>query len=378
VSAKPRALFISSIGWDYVWQRHQTLASLAAADFDVIFCEVPGIRRVRWTDAGRLWNRLRVLRGGASHAPSEPPPEGVSLLKPWILPATSRLFCAFNGWQMRRLAARDPRLAAGVSLVVNYSPARTALQLIEAVPHQTLVYDCTDNFTAVEGIAARLPADERAILARADLTVVPSRALLTRHAPAARRCVLLPHGALVARFSCDPRPVPVDGRLHLLYYGNLHRLHLDAQAIETIALARPEWRITLVGPMQTAHAFPSNVQLAGQQSHRRLRDFIGQADVLLLPYVRNDYTEAVMPAKTYECLATGRPIVAAPLPELVQACAGLMDFAASPGEWVAAVERSIAADTPERRAQRIAVARENSWDARYLEFKRLIATIAPR
>ena len=367
-------LFISNIAWDFVWQRHQTLASLFARDGRVIFCEIPGIRRVGLRDAPRVLARLR--RFAAPSRPADagtPPPAGLTIMRPFVLPATNPLFCAWNARQMRRFAAAQPELRAGVDLVVDYSASRTALQLLDCVPHRRLVYDCTDDWLAVRGIPSFLRDDERALLARADLTLVPSQPLLERKAPAARRIARVPHGVLLERFLVPARPAPAAGTVNLLYYGHLHRQHVDFAAIDRIARARLGWRIVLLGPVRTPHAFPPNVVLGGQQPHERLRDAISAADVLLLPYAVNAYTQAVMPAKSYECLATGRPIVAAPLPQLTADFAGEMAFADAPEAWVPAIERVLRDDTPAARAARIAVAEANTWEQRYAEIRRLLA-----
>jgi len=365
-------LVISNVAWDSIWQRHQTIAQFLAREHDVIYCEIPGVRRVGLTDLGRILRRLRALRrtGAATAVPPR-----LQVLRPFVLPATNVLFCAFNDWQMRRLVAREPALAAGVNLVVNYSVARTALQLISRVPHRRLVFDCTDDLPAVHGVPAFFADDERRLLREADLTLVPSRVLKARKGPVARRCVLLPHGALVERFQLVVKPAPADGHLTLLYYGHLHRQHLDFAVLDAMARARSKWRIILVGPVVTPHDFPANVELPGQQPHERLRDFVAQADVLLLPYVLNHYTEAVLPAKTYECLATGRPVVATPLPELRAELGGYLRFAIDVDGWIRAVEQSLAEDTPARREARVALAQANSWDARYADFSRLVADL---
>ncbi len=228
------------------------------ASRNVIYCEIPSVRAVGWADVGRVLRRLRTLRRAA---PANVPPR-LRLLRPFVLPATNALFCAFNDWQMRRLVAREPVLRAGVSLLFNFSVARTALQLIACVPHRRLVFDCTDDFSAVRGVPGFLAADEKQLLQQADLTLAPGRRFLEhRRAPLARRCVRLPHGALVERFFLPPKPAPADGRLTLLYYGHLHRQHLDFTLLHAIADARPRWRIILVGPVVTPHAFPPNVEL---------------------------------------------------------------------------------------------------------------------
>jgi glycosyltransferase involved in cell wall biosynthesis len=368
VREDPPVLVIANVAWDFVWQRHQTIALLFARERDVIYCEIPGVRGVGWADLGRILRRLRTL---SRPAPATLPPR-LRLLRPFVLPATNALFCAFNGWQMRRLVAREPALRAGVDLVFNYSVARTALQLIAAVPHRRLVFDCTDDLPAVRGVPAFFADDERRLLQQADLTLVPSRVLEERKGPLARRCVRLPHGALVERFQLPAKPAPVDGRLTLLYYGHLHRQHLDFDLLDGVARARPQWRIVLVGPVVTPHAFPGNVETPGQQPHEALRNFAAGADVLLLPYVLNHYTQAVLPAKTYECLATGRPVVATPLPALQAELGGSLVFATGVEEWVRRVEAAVATDTPAARQARRALAAANSWDARFEQLRVLL------
>ena len=370
VTSSP-VLVISNVAWDFVWQRHQTIALLFARERDVIYCEIPGVRGVGWADLGRIFRRLRTLTRPVATAL----PPRLRLLRPFVLPATNALFCAFNDWQMKRLVARDPVLRGGVDLVFNYSVARTALQLIARVKHRHLVFDCTDDLPAVKGVPAFFADDERRLLQQADLTIVPSRVLEARKGPLARRCVRLPHGALVERFQLPPKPAPADGRLTLLYYGHLHRQHLDFDLLDGLARARPSWRIVLVGPVVTPHTFPANVELPGQQAHEALRGFAAQADVLLLPYVLNHYTQAVLPAKTYECLATGRPVVASPLPDLQAELAGSLTFATGVEEWIRAVETAVATDTADARNMRVAIAAANSWAARFAQLKQLLAAL---
>jgi len=367
---RPTALFISNIRWNFVWQRHQTLASLFARDYEVVFCEIPGVRRPELRDAGRLWRKL--IQRDRSAVFAETIPTHLRIAAPGFLPAIYGVFCASNQILVERWLDREIDLRKGVDLIVNYSAARTALQLIERIPHKKLVYDCTDDWLAVRGIPPFLPGDEQRLLQMADLTLVPSRVLLTRKQGGARRCVQLPHGALVDRFLVPPRGAREAGRLVLLYYGHLHRQHLDFELLNQIAQARPAWRIILVGPVKTPYQFPVNVVLQNQVSHDKLREFVQKADVILLPYTLNRYTEAVMPAKTYECLATGRPVVATPLPELISELPSQLHYARGLDDWVRSIEQAVASDSPEAREGRIALAKANSWESRYIRLLELL------
>lgn len=374
-----RVLFLSNVPWDFVWQRHQTLASLWAERAEVDYVELPGVRRPGWRDAGRILSRmLRQLgssRGAA--AATTPPPPTLRIHRPWVLPAASETLCRVNLRLVERALARSPTLRGAYDLAVVYSPARTSLQWLDRVRCGLLVFDCTDDLPAVRGVPPFFEADEAAVLARADITLVPSRMLLERKRAKARRIARLPHGALVERFlSGEPRAARISRTTSspptLLYYGHLHRQHLDFEALDRLARVRPSWRLVLVGPERTRFAWPSNVELPGQVPHDRLREQAARADVLLLPYCLNRYTESVMPAKTYECLATGLPVVATPLPELVAEFSSVMRFVGPGVAWEGAVEEALREDTDEAREKRVTLAKRNSWAARFDEFSALV------
>ncbi len=58
------------------------------------------------------------------------------------------------------------------------------------------------------------------------------------------------------------------------------------------------------------------VQYRGAVPHEGLPASLAGVDAYVLPYEINNLTKGISPAKTYECLATGKPVVASPLPAL--------------------------------------------------------------
>lgn len=377
-----RVLFLSNVSWDFVWQRHQTLATLWAGVARVDYVELPGMRRPGIGDAGRIAARaLRLLGVGGRGAKKrvEGIPAGLAIHRPWVLPAVTRSLCALNQRLVERALAKSPALKGPYDLAVVYSPARTTLQWLDRVSCRRLVFDCTDDLSAVRGVPDFFASDEAALLARADLTLVPSRELLARKRDKARKIARLPHGAWVERFlPGEVSSRSKEGATTVLYYGHLHRQHLDFGALERLALDRPGWRVILAGPERSPHKWPANVELTGQVPHGRLRDLVSRSDALLLPYALNRYTEAVMPAKTYECLATGLPIVAAPLPELVADFSREMRFVPSGEDWASHVEAVLRDDTPGAAGDRINRARENTWERRFEEMAAMVELLEER
>jgi glycosyltransferase involved in cell wall biosynthesis len=88
----------------------------------------------------------------------------------------------------------------------------------------------------------------------------------------------------------------------------------------------------------------------------------------VLPYEVNGLTRGISPAKTYECLATGKPVVAAPLPALEE-LAGHVYLAKEPQEYVEILRRLVKLETEEKARARIELARKNSWEARFKEIE---------
>jgi glycosyltransferase involved in cell wall biosynthesis len=91
-------------------------------------------------------------------------------------------------------------------------------------------------------------------------------------------------------------------------------------------------------------------------------------DAFVLPYEVNRLTQGILPAKTYECLATGKPIVAAPLPALEE-LAGHVYLAKEPEEYVTVLRRLEKLETQQKRRARIELARRNTWEARFKEIE---------
>jgi glycosyltransferase involved in cell wall biosynthesis len=147
---------------------------------------------------------------------------------------------------------------------------------------------------------------------------------------------------------------------------------VDLALLAEVATRRPDWRIELVGPLSYGldeaelaplRALP-NVQFAGAVAPEQVPPVMAGCDVGLIPYKLNEQTRHVNPLKVYEYLATGKPVVGTPLPELAQ-FQPLVRLAGDVDGFVAAVEAALVeGDDPQAVAARLAVAAANTWDAR--------------
>jgi O-antigen/teichoic acid export membrane protein len=368
VRAKPfDVVFLSSVDWGDARQRHHAFASAwAKAGHHVFFVENTGFREPGLRDLGRVAGRLRrALRRGKSrrmHAP-----KGISVVSPLVLPPTRRLFRETTAALLApRLAdiLRDRGLHRN-SVVFAYLPTATTLALIEEISPSLVVYDCVANFRGLPSPPPDLGATEETLMARAGLVVTDSRTLYEDKKARHPNVLELHHG--VSRAFFLPPPPPREPK-RLAYFGTLWRA-LDYEPVR--ALAEAGFEVELIGPVkEPPPPLPPGVTLRGPFPHEELPGLLADFDALLLPYAGGEFTRGVIPAKTYECLATGRPVLASPLPALA-GLSGLLTICRSPAAWVEAA-RNLDADDESARRARVDAARAQTEES---AFARLQAAV---
>jgi glycosyltransferase involved in cell wall biosynthesis len=106
-----------------------------------------------------------------------------------------------------------------------------------------------------------------------------------------------------------------------------------------------------------------NVLFVGPQPYRSLPSWAKAFDVAIIPYRLTRQVVNSAPLKLREYLATGKPVVAVPAPDIEQ-FAGLVRVAHSPDGFIAEIEGALANDTGTDRTRRIAAASTMTWSAR--------------
>ena len=365
MSAQPfDVVILSSVEWDAAWQRHHAFAAQwARAGHQVFFVENTGFREPGLADLGRVANRLRrISRAGHSLTPN-----GITVVSPLVLPPTRRLFREANAALLApRLVRqlRDRGLRPG-PVVFAYLPTTTTLALLDRLSPSLVVYDCVDNFYGLPSPPPDLAKTEAALMARAGLLLTTSRTLFDDKKALHPNVVELHHGVSPAFFIPPPADRP---RRRLCYFGTLWHA-VDYAPIR--ALAEAGFEIELIGPAkEPPPPLPPSVTLRGKFPHEQLPALLGEFDALLLPYVNDEYNRGVIPAKTYECLATGLPVLASPLPAL-QGLSRVLTICRTPQEWVAAA-RALGEDSPAARRARVEEARAHSEETVFARLNELV------
>ncbi len=357
--------------------QHQLMGRLAARN-KVLFVESLGLRRPQLAsrDLRRIARRLaRGLRGVRSAG-------AVHVLSPLVLPLhgnaairslNRRLLRLQVGRAARRLGMRRPLLWA-------YAPQ--AEELLDVLDPEQVVYHCVDDVAAQKGVDGdSFRAGEERYARRADLVLASAPALAERMRTLSDHVLYAPNVADTALFATALDEGPVDASLdslprpRLVFQGAIVATKLDLSLLAELARLRPEWSVVLVGPRGagdpggdlSALDRAPNIHFVGPRDAGDLPAVLRGADAGLIPYAINDLTRSVFPMKVYEYLAAGLPVLATPLPALegVDGVARVVDAA----ELIAAAERELELDDPQRRRQRSEAAAAHSWEARIEEIE---------
>ncbi len=374
--------------WDTeLWTNQHHLMSRLARENRVLFVESLGLRRPQLAgrDLARIWRRLR--RGLA------PPREvdGLYVLSPLVLPLhRSRLARALNARLLPALVARAAR-RLGMRAPILWAYVPQAEVLVEALDPSLIVYHCVDDIAAHERIdTASFRAAETRFAAHADLVLASAPALAQRLRAVSRNVLDAPNVADTERFAqaLEPSPpAPLDPGMaalpapRVVFTGALVATKLDVPLLVELARLRPSWSFALVGPVGPGDprtdvsplAAEPNVHLLGRRAYGELPDVLRAADAGLIPYARNTLTDSIFPMKVYEYLAAGLPVIATPLPAL----AGVAEVACAPDAQglAALLDRALADNGPNRRAERSLAAASHSWERRLEEIATAIAAL---
>jgi glycosyltransferase involved in cell wall biosynthesis len=313
----------------------------------------------------------RILHARSRGRPHSRYPANLRVYSPLVAPPTYGIFRRINQRILVPRVAKDLRRQAGPQpVVMAYTPTQTTLNLIAELRPRLTWYHCTSNY----GEYPRTPSDiedtERRLLELADVVTVDSAFLKNKHHQARPDIIHIESGVdfeLFQQAYTGPSAAPVRT---IYYFGAADDKRFDFDLVREVAQAG--FSIRMLGTISDpAFSRVPGIEYLGVVPHKILPKYLRDADALIIPYKINAFSKGIFPAKTYECLATGKPVVATPLPDLANLSEHLY-LAEGAEEFVRTLLRIPDLETPEKVHARIEVARENSWEARFNTFERIL------
>lgn len=378
-TASRRAFLCVGNDWGRHWSSILHLFRVIARDHRVIWVNSIGQRAPRLSrrDLARLLEKARRPRVQAPADDTAVDGRPVAIIEPRVLPyhqfaAVRRLNTHLLGRALRPVLRRW--LTPGQELVfVTANPA--AVDLVGRFGSTLALYYCMDDYATMPGMDAAInEACEPLMLQAADCTFATSRALCAAKRAAHYDTVHLPQGvdcdhfrpglACPAPLASLPRPI--------IGFQGIVGARVDLALLEKIACAFPSASVVTLGRRE-ADVSPlrrrPNYFHFDHVPYAHLPAWVGQFDIGLIAYARDNHTQAVNPLKLLEYLALGLPVVSTALPEL-RAYGDYVALADDHDGYLRALAALLARFpfAPEGRLRRREFARMQSWEARAQTF----------
>lgn len=333
--------------WRGVYQRPHHLLTRLARRYPVVVLEEP------------------LFTSGPSRFDVEQPVPNLTVIRPIVDADGPYLASRIAPGAIDVVRARLRRLGAVDPAMWLYTPMM--LELADAFPEATLVYDCMDDLSSFAFAPREMRERERALLERADVVFCGGRSLYRARAKYGPKVHCLPSGVEFARFAAaraverSSALAPLRGRI-LGYIGVIDE-RIDYEIVRRLATLA-ETHVVLVGPVAKIdpRALPSgaNIHYAGQVEYRELPRWIAGIDVALMPFALNESTRNISPTKLLEYFAGGKPVVTTPVPDVVEVYGDLVTVAETPDAFARAC---VHVPREAHRDAAAAMARGQSWDA---------------
>lgn len=246
---------------------------------------------------------------------------------------------------------------------------------LDYLAYRGLVYDCHRYWS-------ELPIDWEGDLANAaDVCFAASEGLVDRLAPCNENIALLPNGVNFPLFRREALDVPAElddlaGQPVIGYVGTL-RVGLDVSPLLLAAETHPDWTILLVGPVEPSTYLPQleqfeNIRILGKRALVDLPDYLGCCSVCVQLLNRLDEDSDIIPARIYEYLSAGKPVVSMLWKHQRQEFPDVIRSARTAEEFVSQCEAALSEDPEELLRRRRDYGAAAAWDARAEKVLRIL------
>lgn len=297
-------VILSSVRWNFTWQRHQAVARAAAqSGYAVTFVE-PMPRSIIHLARG-LARRLRRDPNALHRV--QPLPSGVEVVP----------FAPLDLFPGRR----RNRIVAAVHarpVVLAYVPSVGTARLARKLRPRKFIYDNVIDWSAapkswsVPRNWEQVEAEFEMLAAETGGALVSDSANLLERSRSrgVRRGVVEP--------AADDEFVELPRRLGKIqaagYFGSVRYEEVDVERM--VQIVKSGIAVEVIGPVDSESARVlerGGVVIRGSLPISELLDSVRDWDAIILPYRITERTRTLVPAKIWNCIATGRPVFSAGL-----------------------------------------------------------------
>ncbi|WP_461464863.1 glycosyltransferase [Mucilaginibacter sp.] len=236
------------------------------------------------------------------------------------------------------------------------------------------VYQCIDPLITPYDLKHGFVSELR-LIKESDTVVCTSKALYLEKSKINSHTHLLPNAADLSHSSkaLDPA-LPVHHLLNNIpkpiigYFGSIER-RINYDLMLDVVKANPDKSFVFAGPLIKEHIpewfFKTpNLYLTGHIPYSEMPQMVKGFDIAIIPFKKDEVSATIFPLKLFEYLGAGKPVITTDFnPDLKDYTKDAVTFCADAIAFNQAINTTLATDNEQNKAERQAVANENTWDA---------------
>jgi len=252
-------------------------------------------------------------------------------------------------------------------IIIVYSPTFNAIDIINLLKPDVVSYICYHNFNANVSLPDVL-LSEKELIKISDVLFADSLYLQNRikEISGGKKVFRSPPGVYYKSFHRAYRGDEVNRCKNIYYYGGIGP-HLDLSLYESLA---KKFNVVFIGVVDPVirKKIPANIEIRPPVANLELPKILKDADILAILYKDSSYIRGVIPAKFFECLATGKPLLVSGLNEAKPYLDVVYDVQGSARKGLEVIEKLPEMETPERFSKRDKISIEADWSNRFKMF----------
>ncbi len=272
---------------------------------------------------------------------------------------------------VKKIKAAIDHLGFNDYIIFNDSDFYRSFFLKEELKPAAYIYYTRDNMVATSYYRKHGQRYESRLMSKVDAVVANSVYLQRKALKYNKNSHYVGQGVDLALFAKDKIKTPPDDISDLKkpiigYIGALKSSRLDIDLIHSIAKARPEYSIVLVGPEDEIFAASklhqqSNVYFLGSKPLDELPTYLDVFDIAMNPQAVNMLTIGNYPRKIDEYLALGKPTLATKT-EAMQVFANHVYLAETADDYIQMIERGLTENSKKKIEGRKKFAHSHTWE----------------
>lgn len=303
--------------------------------------------------------------------------EGITVVSPAVLPfydssmarwANQKLLGTQIRWLMKSRKMCHPILWIAIP---------TAAQLIGKFNESIVIYQVSDKYDANKEDHTTNPRIIRELheyaIEKADLVLYSGRKLLAEATIGLEKSYLLEqavdfdHWKKAGEGELKIAPeIEAISQPRIGYFGAIEPWLIDQELIKRSSKERPEWQWIFIGNLARGTDLVDlpNVHFLPRVSYEDLPNYAAGFDICVLPWkTEHSFTSYGSAIKVREYLATGKPVVIAPLPEY-ERMNDVLRIARNQDEFMKLIDEALRDNDPKHKTLRQNSVKDGTWDAR--------------